>query len=219
MWPIRAVVVDLPLVPVMPTKPAFGWARASSSMSQMIGLPAARAATATGCGLGRWLGMPGLMTSAAARDHSMDEGSTIGTPILAAASREAALSSQATQSIPAALRACTVARPERASPSTTKDEPLRTPRSIIRSPQLQRGEADHRQDGGNDPEAEDDGGLGPALLLEMVMQRRHLEDAPAGHLVRQHLDHHRHRLEHEQAAHDRQHDLVLGHHGDTAQRA
>src|SRR5216683_6966700 len=219
IWPIRAVVVDLPLVPVMPMKPAFGWARASSSMSQMIGLPAARAATATGCGLGRWLGMPGLMTSAAARDHSMDEGSTIGTPILAAASREAALSSQATQSIPAALRACTVARPERASPSTTNDEPLRTPRSIIRSPELQGGETGHRQDGGDDPEAEDDGGLGPALLLEMMVQRRHAEDAPAGPFVGQDLDDDRYRLEDEQTADDGQHDLVLGDDGDRAQGA
>src|SRR5216683_4455323 len=180
IWPIRAVVVDLPLVPVMPMKPAFGWARASSSMSQMIGLPAARAATATGCGLGRWLGMPGLMTSAATCDQPMDAGSTTGTPILAAASREAALSSQATQSIPAALRARTVARPERASPSTTNDEPLSTPRSIIGSPEFQGGEAGHRQDRGDDPEAEDDRRFGPALLLEMVMQRRHAKDATTG---------------------------------------
>src|SRR6266851_1674135 len=194
IWPIKAVVVDLPLVPVMPMKPAFGWARASSSMSQMIGLPAAR-------------------------DHSMDEGSTIGTPILAAASREAALSSQATQSIPAALRACTVARPERASPSTTNDEPLRTPRSIIRSPELQSGETGHRQDGGDDPEAEDDGGLGPALLLEMMVQRRHAEEAPAGPFVGQDLDDDRYGLEDEQTADDGQHDLVLGDDGDRAQGA
>src|SRR4029077_9342428 len=110
------------------------------------------------------------------------------TPASTAVLREPSLSSQATQSIPAASRARTVASPERASPSTTKDEPLKTARSIIHSPQLQRGETDHRQDGGNDPEAEDDGGFGPALLLEMVMQRRHPEDAPAGHLVGQDLD-------------------------------
>src|SRR5580704_11969465 len=197
IWPIRAVVVDLPLVPVMPTNLAFGWARARSSMSQMICLPAARAATATGCGLGRWLGMPGLMMSAATPDQPMEAGSTTGTPILAAASREAALSSQATQSMPAALRARTVARPERASPSTTNDEPLSTARSIIRSPQLQGGESGHRQDGGDDPEAEDDGGLGPALLLEMMVQRRHAKDAASGPLVGQDLDDDRHGLEHE----------------------
>src|SRR5882672_1211781 len=136
----------------------------------MIGLPAARAATATACGSGRRFGMPGLMTRAVTFDQSMLDGSARRTPASAACLRGASLSSQAAQSIPAASRARTVARPERASPSTTKDEPLRTPRSIIHSPQLQRGEADHRQDGGNDPEAEDDGGLGPALLLEMMMQ-------------------------------------------------
>src|SRR5437879_2294629 len=175
IWPISAVVVDLPLVPVMPTKRAFGWARASNSISQMIGLPAACAAAATACGLGRWLGMPGLMTRAVTFDQSMLDGSARRTPESAAALRGPSSSSQATQSMPAAIRARTVARPERASPSTTNDEPLRTARSIIRSPQLQRGEPDHRQDGGNDPEAEDDGGLGPALLLEMMMQRRHAE--------------------------------------------
>jgi len=85
--------------------------------------------------------------SAVARDQSMDAGSTTGTPILAAVSREAAVSSQATQSMPAALRARTVARPERASPSTTNDDPLSTARSIIRPPQLQGGETVHREDG------------------------------------------------------------------------
>jgi hypothetical protein len=44
-------------------------AQASNSTSQMIFLPAARAAAATGCGLGRWLGMPGLMTSAVTPTH------------------------------------------------------------------------------------------------------------------------------------------------------
>src|ERR1700704_115454 len=98
--------------------------------------------------------------------------------------------------MPAAIRARPVARPERASPSTTNDEPFRMPRSIIRSPQLQGGEAGHRQDGGDDPETKDDGGLGPALLLEVMMQRRHAEDAPAGPFVGQDLDDDRHGLEH-----------------------
>ena len=76
--------------------------------------------------------MPGLITSASMPDQSIVNGSAIRAPASAAASREAALSSQAMQSIPAALRARTVARPERASPSTTNDEPWRTARSIIR---------------------------------------------------------------------------------------
>src|SRR5471030_1580561 len=112
--------------------------------------------------------MPGLITSAVAFDQSMLAGSTSRAPRSAAALRWGSLSSHTTQSIPAANRARTVARPERASPSTTNDEPLRMARSIIRSPEFQGGEARHREDGGDDPEAEHDGGLGPALLLEMV---------------------------------------------------
>src|SRR5690242_1250282 len=198
IWPISAVVVDLPLVPVTATKRLFGCARASSSTSQISGLPAARAAAATGCGLGRRLGMPGLITSAVNRFQSMLEGSASIAPIAAACPRAASLSSQATQSIPAAIRARTVVRPERASPSTTYDEPSRMERSIIRSPQLQGGEAHHREDGGNDPEAEDDGRLGPALLLEVMVQRRHAENTLAGEAEGQDLDDHRDGLEHEQ---------------------
>ena len=52
--------------------------------------------------LGQVAGMPGLMMRAVTRDQSMAAGSTTGAPIPAAASREAALSSQATQSMPAA---------------------------------------------------------------------------------------------------------------------
>lgn len=72
---ISAVVVDLPLVPVIATKRASGWARASSSTSQEDYVKAARAATATGCGLGRVLGMPGLITSAVTGAQSIDSGS------------------------------------------------------------------------------------------------------------------------------------------------
>ena len=107
---MRAVVVDLPLVPVMATKRASGSARASSSTSQRIGLPAARAARAAGCGWGSRFGMPGLMIKALACDQSNAAGSTNLAPMPAACSRDDALSSQATHSIPAAARARTVAR-------------------------------------------------------------------------------------------------------------
>src|SRR3990167_9653162 len=119
----------------------------------MIFLPAARAAAATGCGAGRWLGMPGLMISAVMRRQSIEPGSASSTPASTAAARDPALSSQATHPTPAAARARAVARPERASPSTTKDDPLSAARSIIPSPQLQVGKAGHRQNGGDDPEA------------------------------------------------------------------
>ena len=43
-----------------------------------------------------------------------------------------------------------------------------------------------------------------------MMDRRHLEDALAGELERHHLHDHRNRFQHEQAADDGEHDLVLG---------
>ncbi len=51
MWPSSAVVVDLPLVPVMPAKMARGQAPASSSPSPMIGQPASFARATTRMGL------------------------------------------------------------------------------------------------------------------------------------------------------------------------
>ena len=53
------------------------------------------------------------------------------------------------------------------------------------SPQLQRGEADHRKHEGDDPEAHHDLRLRPAELLEMMMNGRHAEHPPAGELERQ----------------------------------
>ena len=61
---------------------------------------------------------------------------------------------------------------------------------------------------GDDPEAHDHLRLGPALELVVMMDRRHAEDALAGELERGHLQDHRDRLDHEDAAHDEQHDLL-----------
>ena len=43
--------------------------------------------------------------------------------------------------------------------------------------QFQGGECKQCKHQGADPEADDDFGLAPAKLLEVVVQRRHLEDA------------------------------------------
>ena len=59
--------------------------------------------------------------------------------------------------------------------------------------------------------------FGPALLLVVVMQRRHAEYALAGEPVRGHLDDHRDRLKHEQAADDGEHQLMLGGDGNSAE--
>jgi hypothetical protein len=92
----------------------------------------------------------------------------------------AALSSQAVTSAPPAASASAVARPEPPSPKSATVLPLKVVTGIMaRSPQLERGQADQAEDDGDDPEADDDLAFRPALLLEMVVDRRHLEDALA----------------------------------------
>src|SRR5262245_10331037 len=86
------------------------------------------------------------------------------------------------------------------------------------SSQLQGRKAGERQHHGNDPEADHDLRLGPAELLIMVVDRRHLEHALAGELERNDLDDHRNRLEHEQTADNGKHDLVFDRDSDCAQQ-
>src|SRR5579872_5696587 len=189
-----AVVVDLPLVPVIATKGARGatrrLSRQKSSMSPMISIAAARAFFAVQCGSGWVSGTPGARTKAEKPRQS------------------ASPSSQAATSAPPASSARAVARPEPPRPNSATLRPLKPATGII-SPQLQGREADHGENEGDDPEAHDDLRLGPAELLEMMMDRRHFEDALAGHLERGDLHDDRKRLDHKQAADDRQHDLVL----------
>ena len=59
----------------------------------------------------------------------------------------------------------------------------------------------------------------------MVMQRRHLEQTPAGarralgHLEHAHLQHHRHRFDHKNSAHHQQHEFLFRQHRDRSHRA
>ena len=85
--------------------------------------------------------------------------------------------------------------------------------------QFQRPDRDQRQDDPDDPEPDDDLGLGPAHLLEVVMDRRHPEDPFPRQLVRSHLEHDRDRLGHENSADDDQDQLVLGDDGERPQGA
>src|SRR5687768_15635330 len=148
----------------------------------MIGQRRSFAAAATGWGLGKVCGIPGLSTSAAGFVQCAAARSVTGTPACSASARLAGSSSQAQTSAPDAASARAATRPDLASPSTATVLPAYEGSWImtLRSPQLQRGEAGQGQDGGDDPETDDDGGLRPALLLEVVVQRRHLEDALAG---------------------------------------
>ena len=127
MWAISAVVVDLPLVPVMARKGASGAilarSRQNSSTSPMISTPAARAFSTVQCGAGCVSGMPGARTRAANARQSAVRRSATGMPALAAASRLLALSSAAATAAPPASRARQVARPERPSPNTATVRP------------------------------------------------------------------------------------------------
>src|SRR5579863_5816027 len=131
-----------------------------------------------------------------------------------------ALSSNATTSAPPDNSAPALISPEPPRPNTATLLPAKAVIGITtRLPQLQRRKACERQHHRDDPETNDDLRLGPAELLEMMVDRRHLEDALAGELERHHLDDHRHRLEHEQAADHGENDLVLGGHRDGADHA
>src|SRR5271167_5120481 len=101
-------------------------------------------------------------------------------------------------SAPPARSALALTSPEPPSPNTATFLPVKVVTGITtKLPQLQGREPSQRQHDRDDPEANDDLRLGPAELLEMMMDRRHLEDALAGELERHHLHDDRHRLEHE----------------------
>src|SRR3546814_10102617 len=144
--------------------------------------------------------------------------STSGTSASRALARWSSLSSQAQTSAPDACSARAAARPDLPRPSTATGKPAKKLRSIRGAgtgtaellSQLEGGEAGEGQDGGDDPEADDDGRLGPALLLEVVVQRRHADDALAGQLEGGDLDDDGDRLQHEEAADDAEHQLVIG---------
>src|SRR5271155_4454889 len=106
--------------------------------------------------------MPGLKTMVASSFHGQFLGSRSRTlPSVKCCSnalRLSSLSSQANTSAPPATSAETVAVPAVARPTTPSFLSWYW-RSAIISPQLQRRESDERQDGRDDPEADDDGGL------------------------------------------------------------
>src|SRR5882757_6390724 len=212
---MSAVVVDLPLVPVMATNGASGaWRRRSrqnNSMSPITSQPACRAISTDQCGAGCVRGAPGVKISAAKFVHDTVRRSAVVKPACAALATLSALSSAAITSAPPAFKAWQLASPEPPRPNTATVLPAKEVTGIIagRSPQLQRGQAGQRQHYRDDPEPDHDLRFGPTLLFEMMMQRRHPEHAFAGQLERHHLDDDRYRFQHEQSADHRQHDLML----------
>src|SRR5690242_14477765 len=203
-------------------------------MSPMISTAAAPASPTDQCGAGCVSGTPGASTSAVIFDQSAWRRSLAGMPAETALATRASSSSKAMTSAPPASNALALASPELPSPNTATRLPANVvtgimnvhPRAWLRTPgrhtrdaaqcassassQLERRQPDKGENDCDDPEPDHDLRLGPAELLEMVMDRRHLEHAFAGELEREHLHDHRDRFEDEQSADHRQHDLVLG---------
>ena len=142
-WAISAVVVDLPLVPVMATKGAPGaWnlrSRQNNSMSPITSTPAFRASATTQCGAGWVSGTPGASTRLAILLQSASCKSAVGIPAALAFATLAALSSNATTSAPPASSALALASPEPPRPKIATFFPAKVVTGITTAlPQLQR---------------------------------------------------------------------------------
>src|SRR5260370_2002507 len=122
---------------------------------------------------------------------------------------------------PRATQRRAVATPVRASPTTRTRLPSSSipGRTVTWLPQLQRGERKQRKNQSHDPTAHDDFRFAPAGQFEMMMQRRHAEDALACQPERRHLQNDRNCFKHKDAAHRKQEDLLLDGHGDDANGA
>jgi len=138
MWATSAVVVDLPLVPVMATNGAsgasFARSRQNSSMSPMISTPAAFASLADQCGSGWVSGTPGERISAAKRDQSAVRRSAVSIPCPSAFAIASALSSQATTRAPPLFSASAVASPEPPSPNSAAVRPAKVVAGVMLQP-------------------------------------------------------------------------------------
>ena len=82
-------------------------------------------------------------------------------------------------------------------------------------PQLQRCEGKESKHQRRDPEASDDLRLFPSLQLEVVVNRRHAEDSLTPRLKRYDLNDDGERFQHENAANERQQQLLLDDDSDT----
>src|ERR1700742_5158162 len=208
----------------MATNGASGaWRRRSrqnSSISPITSTPASRAFNTLQCGAGWVSGAPGVRISAEKFVQDTLRRSAVMKPSCAAFATLSGLSSAAITSAPPAFRAWQLASPEPPSPNTATVLPAKEVTGIMTpgSAQLQGGEAGERQHHRDDPEADHDLRLGPAQLLEVMMDRRHAEDTLARELEGGDLHDHGDRFQHEQTADHRQHDLVLHRDRDRAEQ-
>ena len=176
---MSAVVVDLPLVPVMAMSgqlaPDIVRCRQNNSMSPMISTPALWASAADQCGVGCVSGTPGVSTRAATFDQSSSRKFCVLTPAACASATFFSSSSKAITSAPPASSARADNRPELPRPKSATFWPENTVTGIIA--QLQRRQPRERQHHGDDPEPDHDLRLGPAELLVVMVDRRHPEYA------------------------------------------
>ena len=203
------VVVDLPFVPVTPTKRVPG-GRAGSSRARAPtrrGSPA-RAPRATS---GASPGTPGRL------DEQLDAVEQLELVLVAErCGRRAPTSSPRASSRSAAAAA------RAREPVDERLHSVRERRTDLRVVLVEEREAGGAEDAGDDPEAHHDLRLRPGLHLEVVVQRGHQEDAPAPPAERDHLEHHRERLDHEDPTDEQQQELDLEedrHRADRARRA
>src|SRR6202049_1854781 len=131
-------------------------------------------------------------------------------------------SSVAVTRAPRAAQKSAVAMPVRANPTTSTCLPASSIPGFNSLPQFQRRQRKQREDQRRDPEPHDNFRFAPSSQLEMMVQRRHAEDALTRQAERGHLQNHRKRFQHEHAANKKQKDFLLDghrHHPDgTAER-
>src|SRR5215469_6062221 len=238
---IRTVVV-LPLVPVMAShccrRPPgkVGRSRQASSTSPITSTPASAALASSGVS-GR---SPGEVTTrpvpggTAAPGPSCSGPSRTATPALAsraATSRRSASSRESTAVTWAPWLTSSVLAdwPVMPRPATTTGRPARSanwataPAEVIglgRQPGgVEDAEPECDAQAADQPEPDHHGRLRPAEHLEMMVQWRHPEHSPAGHLVEAHLRDDGQRDDHEQPAEDGEQQLSLGADGQTSQHA
>src|SRR6478609_9191083 len=108
------------------------------------------------------------------------------------------------------------ARPLRPTPRIATCFPARV---MVQLGNLEQGEAEQGEHDGNDPEADDHLVFMPAEKLEMVVDRRHLEDPLFAELETAHLEDDGHRFHHEHAADDDEERLLLGADRGSSERA
>src|SRR5450759_3357100 len=182
MWPIRLVVVVLPLEPVMPMVRPFRNGAASAT-SPMTGTPRRRASTSGA----RSAGTSGESTISSADWNTAGLCWVKGMlSSLTPGRSSSGLRSVARTTAPSRASNAAEATPDFFMPTTSACMPLRF---ISVSAEFQRSEREQGQHQACDPEARDDFRFGPSQRLEVMVDGRHSENAFAvAQLVAAHLE-------------------------------